>query len=148
MIDWIEFYAVSAIFQSCNGGDYKLNVSLAALTSLLFIETQRNGLLRAKEVVILDTGHHLMSHPTDMTTNELLLHDKWPRGSSLGQTFQPFTGKSDREGSETLCLALQGRIIIVNGTKTMNNQSFNRAQQSSGAGRPIERYNSFLIYLH
>ena len=68
MIDWIEFYAVSAIFQSCNGGDYKLNVSLAALTSLLFIETQRNGLLRAKEVVILDTGHHLTSHPMDMTT--------------------------------------------------------------------------------
>ena len=24
--DWIEFYAVSAIFQPCNGGDYLLNV--------------------------------------------------------------------------------------------------------------------------
>ena len=22
LIDWIEFYAVSAIFQPCNGGDY------------------------------------------------------------------------------------------------------------------------------
>ena len=40
--------------------------SLAALMSLLFIEIQWNGLLRAKGVVILDTGHHLTSHPTDI----------------------------------------------------------------------------------
>ena len=40
--------------------------ALAALTSLLFIEMQWNGLLRAKGVVILDTGYHLTSHPTDI----------------------------------------------------------------------------------
>ena len=33
-----------------------LYVSLATLTNLLFIEIQWNGLLRAKGVVILDTG--------------------------------------------------------------------------------------------
>ena len=31
----------------------------------LFFEIQRNGLSRAKGVVIFDTGHHLTSHPTD-----------------------------------------------------------------------------------
>ena len=63
MIDCFGFYAVSAIFQPCNIVDYLLNdrlwnvqVSLAALTSLLFYETQRNGLLRARWVIILDTG--------------------------------------------------------------------------------------------
>jgi hypothetical protein len=34
--------------------------------SLLFFEHQGNGLLRAKGVVILDTGHHLTSRPTDI----------------------------------------------------------------------------------
>ena len=34
------------------------------LTSLLFSKIQWNNLLRAKAVVILDTGNHLMSHPT------------------------------------------------------------------------------------
>jgi hypothetical protein len=34
--------------------------------SLLFFEHQGNDLLRAKGVVILDTGHHLTFHPTDM----------------------------------------------------------------------------------
>ena len=34
--------------------------------SLLVNEIQRNGLLRAKGVVILDTGHHLTSHPMDI----------------------------------------------------------------------------------
>ena len=46
---------------------WHFEVSLTALTSLLFIEIQRNGLLRAKGVIILDTGHHLTSHPTDIT---------------------------------------------------------------------------------
>ena len=35
-----------------------------ALTSILFWKFQRNGRLRAKRVVILDTGHHLTYHPT------------------------------------------------------------------------------------
>jgi hypothetical protein len=34
--------------------------------SLLFFEHQGNHLLRAKGVVILDMGHHLTSHPTDL----------------------------------------------------------------------------------
>ena len=49
LIDWLGFYAISAIFQPCNGSDYKVNdrlwnfeVSLAALTSLLFFKIQRN----------------------------------------------------------------------------------------------------------
>ena len=33
---------------------------------LLFIEIQINGLLHAKGVVILDTGHHLTFHPLDV----------------------------------------------------------------------------------
>ena len=73
LYDWLEFYAVSAIFQPCNGGNYvkcdqfwNCEVSLAALTSLLFIGIQWNGLLRAKGVVILDTGHHLTSYPTNV----------------------------------------------------------------------------------
>ena len=33
LIDWIEFYAVLAIFQPCNGGDHKLNVISLALFS-------------------------------------------------------------------------------------------------------------------
>jgi hypothetical protein len=33
--------------------------------SLLFFDYQGNDLLRAKGIVILDTGHHLTSHPTD-----------------------------------------------------------------------------------
>ena len=45
-------------------GDFE--VSLAALSSLLFIEIQWNGFLRAKGFVILDTGHHLTSRSTDM----------------------------------------------------------------------------------
>ena len=45
LIDWIEFYAVSVIFQPYNGGEYSLNlisfeIFLAARTSLLFIEIQ------------------------------------------------------------------------------------------------------------
>ena len=52
LIEWIVFYAVSAIFQAYNDSDYKLKVisfvilkfPLAALLSLLFIEIQWNGL--------------------------------------------------------------------------------------------------------
>ena len=74
LIDWIEFYAESEIFQPCNGGDYKLNVISfeilkfpwqSSRASLIFVEIQWNGLLCAKRVVFLDTGHHLTSHPTD-----------------------------------------------------------------------------------
>ena len=72
MIDCFGFYAVSAIHQPCNIVDYLLNdrlwnvqVSLAALTSLLFYETPRNGFLRARWVIILRTGHQITSHPTD-----------------------------------------------------------------------------------
>ena len=39
---------------------------MTALTSLLFVEILWNGLLRGKGVVILDTGHRLTSHPTDI----------------------------------------------------------------------------------
>ena len=70
IVDWIEFYAVSAIFQPCNGGDYYLNVIsfeiLKSLTSLLFIEFQSSRPFACQGVVILDTGHHLTSHPTDV----------------------------------------------------------------------------------
>ena len=48
-------------------------VSLAALTILFFDEIQKNGLLRNKGVGILDTGHHLRSHPTGMNINELYI---------------------------------------------------------------------------
>ena len=74
LIDCFGFHAVSAIIsQPYNGGDYQVNarlwnveVSLVALTSLLFYEIQRNGLLRAKGVVVLDTGHYWKFHPTDI----------------------------------------------------------------------------------
>ena len=46
-------------------------VSVAALTSLLFFEIQRNGQdFRTEEVDIFDTGHHLTSHPTAITQME------------------------------------------------------------------------------
>ena len=48
-------------------------VSLAALTILFFDEIQKNGLVRNKGVGILDTGHHLRSHPTGMNINELYI---------------------------------------------------------------------------
>ena len=44
----------------------KVWVSLMALMNLLFFEHQGNDFLRAKGVAILDTGHHLTSHPTDI----------------------------------------------------------------------------------
>ena len=44
--------------------------------SLLFYEIQWNGLLRAKGVVIFDTGHHLTSHPTGMFRNEMMYVQK------------------------------------------------------------------------
>ena len=69
LIDWIEFYPISAIFQPCNGGDYKAPSEMRSVMNepiLLFIEIHRNGLLCAKGIAILDTGHHLMSHQTDI----------------------------------------------------------------------------------
>ena len=47
-----------------------MKISLVALTSLLFFEIHRNGLLRAKGIVILYTGHHIMSHPTNININK------------------------------------------------------------------------------
>ena len=71
--DCFVFYAVSAIFQQFNDGYLEVLIdlwnfedSLVALTSPLFFKIYRNSLLRAKWVVILDTGHHWTSHPTDM----------------------------------------------------------------------------------
>ena len=73
LIDCIVFYTASATFlrrlQKKNGDHlWNFEVSLAALRSLLFIEFQINGLLRAKGVVNLNTGHHLTSrgHLTDI----------------------------------------------------------------------------------
>ena len=45
---------------------WNFEVSLEAPMRLLFIEIQWNCLSHAKGVVILDTGHHLTSHLTDM----------------------------------------------------------------------------------
>ena len=69
LIDCLLFHASSTgprrrLLVKCDQFLY-FKVSLAALKSLLSIEIQRNGLLRAKGVVILDTGRHLTSHPTD-----------------------------------------------------------------------------------
>ena len=53
--------------------------SPGGLTSLFSIEIQWNGLLRAKWVVILDTGHYLTSHPTDIKSSyekQILLDDE------------------------------------------------------------------------
>ena len=47
---------------------WNFDVCLAALTSLLFIKIQWNGLLRTNGVDIIDTGHHVMSHPTVIKT--------------------------------------------------------------------------------
>ena len=43
-----------------------IGYEILKLTSLLFFEIQRNGLLRVMVVLILDSGHHLTSHPTDI----------------------------------------------------------------------------------
>ena len=69
MIHWIAFYAVSAVFQQCNGDVISFEVSLAVLTCLFFIEIRWNRLLRAKVFFLIsDTGHHLTSNPTDIVT--------------------------------------------------------------------------------
>ena len=72
-INCLGFLRRIGIFQPCNGGDYLVNdklchfeVFLEALTRLLFYEIQRNGLFRAKGVVMIDTGNHLTSHPTEI----------------------------------------------------------------------------------
>ena len=62
--------------------EWIFEVSLAALGSLLFIEIQWNGLLRAKGKVIHDTGHHLTSYPTEITWMNMEIHqvdqiDSW-----------------------------------------------------------------------
>ena len=61
--DWLIFTCFTPYRQYSshdNGDDYQVNdrlwyleVSLAALTSLLFFEIQRNDLLRAKGVIVI-----------------------------------------------------------------------------------------------
>ena len=78
--DWLfcVLRRIVNIFQPYNGGNYVvmtpygiLTFSLAALTSLLFFEIQRNGLLRTKGIVNLDTGHHFTFHLTDTSQQDL-----------------------------------------------------------------------------
>ena len=45
---------------------WNFEVSMAALARLLFFYSHWNGL----EVVIIDTGHHLTSHPMDVVLSE------------------------------------------------------------------------------
>ena len=66
---------VDIIFYACRGqkyatvkkGDHLRNfeVSMAALTSLFFIEIQKRSFVY-QVVVILDTGQPITSHPTDI----------------------------------------------------------------------------------
>ena len=49
---------------------WNFDVTLAALSSLVFYETQRNGLLRAKGLLSLTRGTILTSHPTDIKMND------------------------------------------------------------------------------
>ena len=66
MIDLIVFYAVSAIFQSYTGGDLAL-ISLEILRSSPGGPHERTIHRNpVKRVVILETGYHLTSHPTDI----------------------------------------------------------------------------------
>ena len=51
---------------------YQLEVFLRALASLIFKKIQGYGVWYAKEYVIIDTGHHLTFHPTDMKKDCLL----------------------------------------------------------------------------
>mgnify|MGYP003691638023 CR=1 FL=1 len=64
---------MAATIKEMIGMGILFEVSLAALTILFLDEIQKNGLLRVKGVVILDTGHHLTSHPTGMNINELYI---------------------------------------------------------------------------
>ena len=67
LIYWIEFYAVSIIFQPCNSGDYdqlwNFEVSLDGPHEPTLL---RNPEKRATGVVILETAHHLTTQPTDI----------------------------------------------------------------------------------
>ena len=83
-VDYIVFYAVLAIFRPYNGGDYIVlindNQLFPSRSSRAYSSCHRNpvnGLLRATGVVILDTGHHLTSHPTDINGNSKLISVKY-----------------------------------------------------------------------
>jgi hypothetical protein len=52
--------------------------------SLLFFEHQGNDLLRAKGVVILDTGHLLTSHPTNIYSKVYSVYRIHSQKSALG----------------------------------------------------------------
>jgi hypothetical protein len=76
LIDWLidlGFYAVLAIFEPYYGDKLRYSVWFWKFgfpwrppMSLLFFDYQGNDILRAKGVVILDTGHHLSSNPTNL----------------------------------------------------------------------------------
>lgn len=70
-IDWLigverGIGNISALLTAVN--IYKINyvVSLVSLSEPLFFKHNGNDLLGVKVVFILDTGHHLMSHPTNI----------------------------------------------------------------------------------
>ena len=74
LIDGIEFNAVTAIFKPCNDGDQLKVIRCESFLGgphepTLQKKIQWNGPLRAKGVVILDSQHHLTSHPTVITSN-------------------------------------------------------------------------------
>ena len=69
LIDCIGFYARLADFSYITASAINKRWSFVK-ASRPFIEIQWNGLLHAKEIVIFDMGHHLTSHPTDITNIE------------------------------------------------------------------------------
>ena len=65
------------IFQSCNGGDFLLNVISFEILKFSWRPSRAYSSSKSSETVfcvlrfffILDTGHHLSSHPTYMSRN-------------------------------------------------------------------------------
>jgi hypothetical protein len=81
----LGLYAVLAIFQPyhddwvhCSVWFWKFGCPWRLPVSLFFFEHQGNDLLRVKGVVILDTGHHLTSPPTDLKLKYKRVKQKYP----------------------------------------------------------------------
>ena len=79
MIDWLIGWCLTPYWQSFShimAATIRLMWSVWKLWSFPggpYEPPSGNGLLRAKGVVVIDTGHHLTSHPMDISCNPIWL---------------------------------------------------------------------------
>ena len=123
-----------------------------ALTSLLFLKIQRNGLLRDKGVVILDMGHHLTSQLTDIKINKYHI---WPNLCKTCKRIKPlncvvkitFLQNTVKEHVHQTCFVLtlpKSKFRVGNFSEHYRRMSCLVSRQSqnmlSGCCSPCKRY--------